>query len=63
MTDDKDTKASGAGQTPELPTPRGSIDVPQPTRDQAEYLAKIETSSQRGYDETVIVGGPRRRKA
>ena len=64
MTDGNETQAKGAGQTPpQLPTPRGSIDVPQPTRDQVEYLSKVEASSRRGYDESVVVGGPRRQKA
>jgi hypothetical protein len=61
--DNKGAKAEGRGEAPVPPRPRASIELPRPTQDQAEYLSNLQSDNRREYDHTIVVGGPRRRKA
>ncbi len=61
--DNRGAKAQGRTDSLSAPQPRAAIDLPRPTQDQADYLSKLQAETRREYDHTIVVGGPRRRKA
>lgn len=63
MRDDKNATGKGERSSGAAPPPRASIRLPKPTRDQAEYLSKLQAENRKDYDKNTVVGGPRRRSA